>query len=264
MSLAHEIVDIFEQLLEEKGIEVPCKDATEQDVRHDGGNTAKLYGMEYANLVDKIESLLSDITCNPSATAECGALKKNGELNNGTVPAAIFQSLDHSKKPVQIAMHQIKLRLLCLADECNGARIKACREKKIDSEIQLHASMQHIYSQLAKLIPDENSGFCIAKSSLERIAENAFERMKEKNEEDVITSVKDYVEKWLTEHGYTYTLKLHMCSRLQWYVYSDGKDIPDILLISEPQSEEHLLEALDYFDKKVKKLNKKEAPYEKY
>lgn len=59
MSLAHEIVELFENLLEEKGIEIPCKDEAEQSERHEGGNVAKLYGMEYANLIDKVEELLA-------------------------------------------------------------------------------------------------------------------------------------------------------------------------------------------------------------
>lgn len=58
MSLAHEIVELFEQLLDQKGIEIPCEDKTEQKERYDGGNKAKLYGMEYGELVDKIEFLL--------------------------------------------------------------------------------------------------------------------------------------------------------------------------------------------------------------
>lgn len=196
-------------------------------------------------------------------TDGCAVSGTSREVIEEAVPAAMFK-LDTSKKPVQIAMHQVKMHLLCLADECNSARIKAVSESKIYSEIQYHMSMQHIYSQLAKLIPDGNDRFGIEKSSSERIAENAFERMKEKNEEDVITSVKEYVEKWLTDHGYTYTLKLNMNSRLQWYVRSKGKDIPHILLISEPQSEDHLLDALEHFDKTAKNLCKKEVSYEKY
>ena len=58
MKLANEIVELFEELLDEKGIEIPCKDTEEQKERYADGNTAKLYGMEYWNLVDKIESLL--------------------------------------------------------------------------------------------------------------------------------------------------------------------------------------------------------------
>lgn len=58
MSLADMIVECFEELLDEKGIEIPCADETEQKDRYEGGNDAKLYGMEYWNLVEKIESML--------------------------------------------------------------------------------------------------------------------------------------------------------------------------------------------------------------
>lgn len=63
MKLANEIVELFEELLDTKGIEIPCDDETEQKDRYDDGNDAKLYGMEYWNLVDKIESMLSNIPC---------------------------------------------------------------------------------------------------------------------------------------------------------------------------------------------------------
>lgn len=58
MEKASTIVELFEDLLEEKGIEIPCQDEVEQRERYDGGNTAKLYGTEYYNLVDKILRLL--------------------------------------------------------------------------------------------------------------------------------------------------------------------------------------------------------------
>ena len=58
MEKASAIVEVFEDLLEEKGIEIPCQDEVEPRERYDGGNTAKLYGTEYYNLVDKILRLL--------------------------------------------------------------------------------------------------------------------------------------------------------------------------------------------------------------
>ena len=58
--LATEVVELFENLLDEKGIEIPCKDLTEQKERHDGNNVAKLYGMEYFNLVSDVQSLLEE------------------------------------------------------------------------------------------------------------------------------------------------------------------------------------------------------------
>lgn len=56
--LAIGIVALFENLLDEKGIEIPCNDQTEQRDRYDGDNSAKLYGMEYYNLLDAVEQLL--------------------------------------------------------------------------------------------------------------------------------------------------------------------------------------------------------------
>ncbi len=57
--LACRIADLFEDLLDQKRIEIPCEDANEQVERYHEGNTARLYGMEYWGLVDKIEELLT-------------------------------------------------------------------------------------------------------------------------------------------------------------------------------------------------------------
>lgn len=54
------ILDVFEDLLDSKGIEIPCEDEREQDERHDGGNDAKIYGTEYGELYDAIEKILED------------------------------------------------------------------------------------------------------------------------------------------------------------------------------------------------------------
>ena len=84
MKLANEIVELFEELLDEKGIEIPCDDETEQKDRYDGGNGAKLYGMEYWNLVEAIEDLLNNTSCT-LWTSMGGAdaklsINENGEL----------------------------------------------------------------------------------------------------------------------------------------------------------------------------------------
>ena len=57
-SLAEEIVELFEDLLDKKGIDIPCADEDEESVRYDDGNCARLYGMEYWELVDQVEALL--------------------------------------------------------------------------------------------------------------------------------------------------------------------------------------------------------------
>lgn len=54
-NLAMDIVDLFDELLSEKDIEVPCSNQDEESERHDNGNCACLYGMEYWNLVDRVE-----------------------------------------------------------------------------------------------------------------------------------------------------------------------------------------------------------------
>lgn len=58
-NLATDIVDLFDDLLAEKGIEVPCSDPDEEAERHDDGNCAYLYGMEYWDLVDRVEYILT-------------------------------------------------------------------------------------------------------------------------------------------------------------------------------------------------------------
>lgn len=56
--LAENIIDIFENLLDEKNIEIPCNDPVEEEGRHDGGNDAKIYGTEYFDLVAQVRELL--------------------------------------------------------------------------------------------------------------------------------------------------------------------------------------------------------------
>ena len=59
--IATNIVELFENLLEEKEIIVPCSDEKEQTERFADENQAKLYGMEYWNLIDSIENMLSEL-----------------------------------------------------------------------------------------------------------------------------------------------------------------------------------------------------------
>lgn len=53
-----DIVECFEDLLQEKNIEIPCQDQDEQNERYDDGNDAKLYGIEYWDLYDRVDSML--------------------------------------------------------------------------------------------------------------------------------------------------------------------------------------------------------------
>lgn len=55
--LAKDIIDVFENLLDKKNIEIPCDDFVEEE-RHNGGNDTKLYGTEYFDLVAQVRELL--------------------------------------------------------------------------------------------------------------------------------------------------------------------------------------------------------------
>lgn len=57
-NLAFYVVDIFEDLLDEKDIDIPCADSSEEEDRHENENAARIYGTEYGNLVDRVEALL--------------------------------------------------------------------------------------------------------------------------------------------------------------------------------------------------------------
>ena len=57
--LSCKIVDLFEELLQDKNIIVHCADKDEEEERHYGNNSASLYGLEYWHLVDKTEELIN-------------------------------------------------------------------------------------------------------------------------------------------------------------------------------------------------------------
>lgn len=57
-NLAFYVVDIFEDLLDEKDIDIPCADSSEEEDRHENENAARIYGTEYGDLVDRVEALL--------------------------------------------------------------------------------------------------------------------------------------------------------------------------------------------------------------
>ena len=61
-NLAADIVDLFDEFLAKKNIEVPCSDPDEEAERHNDGNCACLYGMEYWGLVDLVEQILVENT----------------------------------------------------------------------------------------------------------------------------------------------------------------------------------------------------------
>ena len=53
MNTIHKILDIFENFLDHKGINIPNEDREED-------NAAILYGMDYAELYDEINALLTE------------------------------------------------------------------------------------------------------------------------------------------------------------------------------------------------------------
>lgn len=58
---AVDLAEIFEDLLDEKEINVPCEDWREEAERHVNGSSARVYGSEYGDLVDKIEARLETL-----------------------------------------------------------------------------------------------------------------------------------------------------------------------------------------------------------
>ena len=59
-NLATDIVDVFDNFLASKNIEIPCADPEEEAERHDDDNYACLYGTEYWDLVAQIEFMLNE------------------------------------------------------------------------------------------------------------------------------------------------------------------------------------------------------------
>lgn len=58
MKKAAEIIELFEDLLEEKNITITCADPEEEKDRSKSKSDARIYGMEYVNLVDAVEAIL--------------------------------------------------------------------------------------------------------------------------------------------------------------------------------------------------------------
>ena len=60
--LTYSIIDLFEDLLEEKGIEIPCKDPSEESERKADDFSSNIYGSEYYDLQDKIYNMIKSTT----------------------------------------------------------------------------------------------------------------------------------------------------------------------------------------------------------
>ena len=60
----------FEDLLDEKNIDIPCADSSEEEDRRKNESAARIYGTEYGNLVDRIEALLKKGMMNDAQSVE--------------------------------------------------------------------------------------------------------------------------------------------------------------------------------------------------
>ena len=58
-SLCTDILEVFEDFLEEHNAKIPCKDKEEEKERGED-NSAMIYGSEYFNLFDEIENLVAE------------------------------------------------------------------------------------------------------------------------------------------------------------------------------------------------------------
>ena len=54
------MTDLFEDLLADKGIVVPCESEDEEKDREDTEDAASLYGSEYSDLIDEVENLICE------------------------------------------------------------------------------------------------------------------------------------------------------------------------------------------------------------
>ena len=62
------IVDLFEQLLDSKEIDIPCSDEAEQSTRYKEGNYARIYGIEYCELIDGVMNIIYEPTNSTETT----------------------------------------------------------------------------------------------------------------------------------------------------------------------------------------------------
>lgn len=80
------IVDLFEQLLDSKEIDIPCSDEAEQSIRYKEGNCARIYGIEYCELIDGIMNIIYEPTNSAETTNGFkNILKEAGRFNSSVV-----------------------------------------------------------------------------------------------------------------------------------------------------------------------------------
>lgn len=55
------LLELFEDLLEEKDIDIPCADDDEESERCENDNSARLYGTEYSTVMEDAEDLIAGL-----------------------------------------------------------------------------------------------------------------------------------------------------------------------------------------------------------
>lgn len=144
MEFACEIIGIFEHLLDEKGISIPCADTSDQEERLENEEAGRIYGSEYYSLEDDImeaiekylekedspedKILVLDRRSNENPTPDHGDLvfcsncgltifMNTGNVNKRTCPECDERSLtwaDEDHKTVsEKFFHKNKEYLLC-------------------------------------------------------------------------------------------------------------------------------------------------------
>lgn len=56
--LATNLLDTFDTFLQEKDVSIPCEDDEEENSRVEDENNAKIYGMEYYDLLERVKHVL--------------------------------------------------------------------------------------------------------------------------------------------------------------------------------------------------------------
>lgn len=73
--VAHDIIEKFEELLDEHNIYIPDED---RELEDDPDNTAKIYGMTYANLLEDVENLIVEL-CQLCGTETATSVWNDGQ-----------------------------------------------------------------------------------------------------------------------------------------------------------------------------------------
>ena len=127
------IVDLFEQLLDSKEIDIPCSNEEEQSTRYKEGNCARIYGIEYCELIDGIMNIIYEPTNSTEITngfksilKEAGRYESSIEILNHIIehtPVVYFaDNIDTCKCKEQAAklLKVIKDEIIIRKDDLVG------------------------------------------------------------------------------------------------------------------------------------------------